>query len=289
VQDIKESQEELILATNGGKLSTKMTATVPGYPIRVWYHPKAITNIFAFHEMEKLYRITYDSKKEKAFIVHLEEGRKIRFRQAPNGLYNHKPKELNTQKNIEIGTNMMNTVEENKRFFTNRQIARAYKARELYHALGTPSIHDFKATIIMNAIKNNPVTLEDVKISERIFGPDIGRIKGKTTRIKPNPVVSDYIEIPQELIEKQQDITLCIDTMFINGIAFFTSISRNIMFRTAEPINNQGKEEYVRVMKNVLQIYKNTGFKVTRIHADNEFKLIAKEFNTSYDSRLKRE
>jgi hypothetical protein len=67
----------------------------------------------------------------------------------------------------------MNTVEENKHFFTNRQIARAYKARELHHALGTPSIHDFKATIILNAIKNNPVTLEDVKISEMIFGPDI--------------------------------------------------------------------------------------------------------------------
>jgi hypothetical protein len=86
VQDIKESQEELILATNGGKLTTKMTATIPGYPIRVWYDPKAITNILAFHQMDKLYRITHDSKKEKAFIVHLEEGRKIKFRQAPHGL-----------------------------------------------------------------------------------------------------------------------------------------------------------------------------------------------------------
>jgi hypothetical protein len=120
----------------------------------------------------------------------------------------------------------------------------------------------------MNAIKNIPVTLEDVKISEMIFGSDIGRIKGETIRIKPIPVVSDYIEIPQEMVEKQQDIILCIDTMFINGIAFFTSISRNIMFRTAEPINNQGKEEYVRVMKNVLQIYKNAGFKVTRIQVN---------------------
>jgi hypothetical protein len=72
----------------------------------------------------------------------------------------------------------------------------------------------------MNTIKNNPVTLEDVKISEMIFGSDIGRIKVNTTRIKPIPVVSDYIEIPQELIEKQQDITLCIDTMFINEIVF---------------------------------------------------------------------
>jgi hypothetical protein len=71
--------------------------------------------------------------------------------------------------------------------------------------------------------------------------------------------------------------------MFINGIGFFTSISCNIIFRTAERINNQGKDEYVRVMKNVLQIYKNGGFKVTRVHADNEFKSIAKEFSASYN------
>jgi hypothetical protein len=71
----------------------------------------------------------------------------------------------------------------------------------------------------MNAIKNNPVTLEDLKISE-IFGSDIGGIKGKIKRIKPNPVISDYIEIPQELIEKHHDITKCIDTMYINGIYF---------------------------------------------------------------------
>jgi hypothetical protein len=48
---------------------------------------------------------------------------------------------------------MMNKVEENKKLFTNRQIAREYKARELYHALGTPSVHDFKTIIIMNAAK----------------------------------------------------------------------------------------------------------------------------------------
>jgi predicted transcriptional regulator len=134
---------------------------------------------------------------------------------------------------------MMNTVEENKHFFTNRQIAAVYKARELYHALETTSVHDFKTIIIMNVIKNNPVSLEDLKISERIFGSYIGRIKSKTTRIKPNPVISDYMEIPQESIEEQRDIALCIETMFINGIAFFIITSRNILIRTAEPITNQ--------------------------------------------------
>jgi hypothetical protein len=131
-QDIQESSEELVLSTNGGGLKTKLTATVVGYPKQVWYNPRAITNIFAFHEMERFYRITYDSEKKKAFIVHMEKGKKNEFKQARNGLYYYKPKEsFNTQTANVKETNLMNMVEENKKFFTNRQISRAYKARDI--------------------------------------------------------------------------------------------------------------------------------------------------------------
>ena len=54
-------------------------------------------------------------------------------------------------------------MDENKAFYTNRQFARAKKARELYHALGTPSTQDFKAMLQMNLITNNPITMEDMK------------------------------------------------------------------------------------------------------------------------------
>jgi hypothetical protein len=37
----------------------------------------------------------------------------------------------------------------------------------------------------MNIITNNPVTTDDIKIAEKMFGPDIGAIKGKTTSCKP--------------------------------------------------------------------------------------------------------
>ena len=72
----------------------------------------------------------------------------------------------------------------------------------------------------MNAIGNNPVTMKDIVMAEKIFGPDVGNLKGKTTRRNPIPVVDNQIEIPRDLIRSQQGIHLCIDGMKVNGLVF---------------------------------------------------------------------
>jgi hypothetical protein len=142
-----------------------------------------------------------------------------------------------------------------------------------------PSIQDFKTIISSNSIRNNPVSLEDINTAERIFGPKIGRIKGATIRTMLRPVISNYIEISEELINKQKIVTLCIDMMYVDGIAFLTTVSRNMQYRTAEPIGGRkGKETYTRALKNILIINKKAGFMVSRIHADNAFKSLEHEF-----------
>ena len=80
----------------------------------------------------------------------------------------------------------------------------------------------------MNAIHNCPVTVEDVKIAERIFGPDMSSLKGKSMRRKPKPVRKDLVEIPNEITEKHRDIELCMDTMFVNECGMLTVIDRLI-------------------------------------------------------------
>ena len=80
-----------------------------------------------------------------------------------------------------------------------------------------PTVENFKVLLRMNTIQNCPVTIEDVKIAEHIFGPDMLSLKGKSTRRKPKPVRKDLdlVEIPAEITEKHHDIELCMDTMFI--------------------------------------------------------------------------
>ena len=60
-------------------------ANVPGFGT-VWYDEDAITNIFSFAEMEDKYRITYNSAKEKAFIMHMLH-KTVKFTKSPQGLY----------------------------------------------------------------------------------------------------------------------------------------------------------------------------------------------------------
>ena len=73
------------------------------------------------------------------------------------------------------------TVRDNKTLFTKRQIKGAEKARRLYKCLSHPSMDDFKWALRTNCIKESPVTVNDAIIAEKIYGPDIAALKGKTT------------------------------------------------------------------------------------------------------------
>ncbi|KAI2510062.1 Reverse transcriptase (RNA-dependent DNA polymerase) [Fragilaria crotonensis] len=265
VQNIRRSNDgDMHLSTNGGVLVTTHKADLPQWG-EVWFNEMAITNIISYAEMADRYRITYDSGKEDAFVVHLSDDKTVRFTRHGNNLYVFKPP-------IKKQVQLLNTVEENKTFFTQRQFERAKRARDLYHALGTPSISDFKAMLRMNTIIGNPVTTEDIVMAEQIFGTDIGRIKGKTTRRKPAPVVDDYIEIPKELIATQRNVTICMDGMKVNGLSFLTTVSRNIQYRTAQYVKHQTADIYREVLGQIFRVYNAGGFQVTIIRCDNEFR-----------------
>jgi len=138
----------------------------------------------------------------------------------------------------------------------------------------------------MNGIRNNPIMIEDINIAEKIFGPNIGSLKGKTTRMKPSPVIEDFIEIPSELIEKQRNVVLCIDVLKINGIPFLSSVSRNILYRTCEWTKHQTSSAYRSVLDNIFRIYNMAGLRIASIHCDNEFKPLTDPLATVYKVRM---
>ena len=72
-----------------------------------------------------------------------------------------------------------------------------------------------------NLILNCPVTLDDIERASKIYGANIVGLKGKTVRTKPDPVISDYIAVPEDVLQANRNVTFSADIMFVNKIPFF--------------------------------------------------------------------
>jgi hypothetical protein len=247
---------------------------VPGFG-KVYYDEDARANIFGFSDLKKKHRITYDSNKEDAFLVHMDD-ETIKFKCSPEGLYQYSvskgyKQSLKEDQKADGASNLISTVSENRQGYTLRQFERAKEARRLYHIVGTPTVNNFKLLLWMNAIQNCPVTAEDVNLSENIFGPDISSLKGKPARRKPKPVRSDLIEIQKEIITKHHDINLCMYAMYVNECVMLTVIDQTIKFRSLVPMNTKQHVKYYRALDQILRHYNRAGFVIRTRHCDGEF------------------
>jgi hypothetical protein len=197
-------------------------------------------------------------------------------------------REMMTSKKLQPqqqNTMVINTIEELKRNYTARELKQVEIARRLYVMMGRPSREDFNNMIKNGKILNNPVTTEDYKRAEAIYGTDLGVIKGKTTKKKSDQV---QIELSQAVYER--NIILAVDIMHFTGLNFLVTVSRTIKFITVMHLVNRKKKTIVEAMRQVINLYKGRGHTVTdfeftetedkpihTILADNEFEVIRLE------------
>jgi hypothetical protein len=213
VTNIRDSDESLSISTNGGIMKSHQKCDIPHIE-NVWFNKHSITNIISMQDMTAKFRVTMDSKEELALLVHLPD-KIVKFKQFSNGLYAMDPNDKKSYELTKKPYQFVSTVKENLKFLSPRQQKRARRARELYETMGTPTVDDLKAMTSMNLIKNNVVTTDDINLATKAYGPDVGGIKGKTTRNKPTPVTSNIVEIPDELLEVQQDFTVSMDGLTV--------------------------------------------------------------------------
>ena len=77
---------------------------------------------------------------------------------------------------------------------------------------------------------------QDVLITNELFGPDVGSLKGKTTQRAP-PIVDLAMSVNLTTILKHYgEITLCVDLMYVNKVPLLVTLSWNIKFGTMEAV-----------------------------------------------------
>ena len=123
----------------------------------------------------------------------------------------------------------------------------------------------------MNLIPNCPVTIQDIKNAEFVWGPDLGCIKGKTVRCQPSAVRITGTDIPMQIMQQYKDVTLSVDIMKVTGIPFLMTISKHIKFGSAGKLDSMRNSHILKHFKAIIGAYVTRGFHVTIILADDQF------------------
>lgn len=112
---------------NAGVTSTNLIRDLPGCG-KVWYHPNGIANILSLTRVKDKYRVTFDSCKQNQFIIHKTDKTTRCFKESRCGLYF-----------LEMGetsTILINTIDNNKARYPNRDYSWATLAKKLQNIIG---------------------------------------------------------------------------------------------------------------------------------------------------------
>jgi hypothetical protein len=267
--NIRPASKELHMFSNGGDVVYKKQGDLKNYGT-VWYNPCAIANIISMSEAEKKgHTIRYT--KGCLTLTNPLSGRVTPFHVTTEGLYAYKAPDT--------GTSMTQTVSENAKFYTPRQIDRAKIARDLYGMIGRPSKNDFFGIVRNNMLLNSPVTEQDIMVAENIFGDDIGSIQGKTTRSRPDAVCTDYVNVPEDLMRTNKKITISVDVMMVDTIMFLGTTSQKLNTTSSTEAELVAADDIIPQMLWTRQFLLAQGVEISHnvLHQDNKGAILLEE------------
>ena len=107
-----------------------------------------------------------------------------------------------------------------------------------------------------SGIDNIPSCHIDISNATAIHGKDLGAVRVKTTRDKPERVREDgLVKVPRDFYTLHSFVTLTADVMFVNSCPFLVTLSRKIQLRTAEHVPNRTAVTLSSSLIKVIKMY----------------------------------
>ena len=237
---------------------------LPGYGT-VWYEPTGIAKILSILRATRKFWVVFD-REGGNFSRMVPPDREARFQLSPNGLYYF---DAVDRENILL---LLNTVSDIQEGFKRREYEGGREAQRDMYMLGFPLEQDFENMVRSKMFVNCPITFSDVKNAKLIFGPDITSLKGKSVRCKTDIVVTDFVDIPREILESRKELEVSTYIMFINKLLFLVSLSRQLKFTTIEYLSSKNDIALVTSMNKIVSYYRSHGLHVGTMFVDPEFK-----------------
>jgi hypothetical protein len=130
--------------------------------------------------------------------------------------------------------------------------------------VGHPTDRDFLGMVRANMILNCPISDKAVVNANRIFGPDLAGVRGRTVRKTPVPVTTDYVQIPRGILERHRLVVLAVDVMFVNRVPFLVRVARGLNFITVEYTKTCTAKALAGCIRHIMDMYSQGGFGLAR-------------------------
>ena len=258
--------------TNGGSQHFGAEADLKLLPMRVFFNPESMANILSLSDIANIegVRITMDTDIDRAIQLHFQN-EVLTFRECIDGLYYWDSSSKSKLPITNYSTSFAQTVHNNKKFYSHREIQGADRARALQATLGWPSASTFLRIIGNNLINNSTVTVDDIKRADHIYGVAVPLLQGQMVRTTPSSVRIQSTPIPAPIIKQHPTLQLYLDFFFVNNIPFLHTKSSQVNFLTAHGNVGRSVSSIKKILDSVITTYESRGFRITDIHGDNEF------------------
>jgi hypothetical protein len=173
----------------------------------------------------------------------------------------------------------INLVDDIKGEYTKQEYRDAALARKVQNIMMFPNTHAYSRIVDSNQLANCPVKRSDIMATERIFGPNLGGLKGKTVYRAGTPVIGRIDWIPPNIRDRYQQVVLGVDIMIMNKIPFLITVAHGLHIGTVEVLNNQQVPTVAACLGTIFQ-----GLQVSTCNVDPEFKPLQNMFDgTSFN------
>ena len=268
---VHTAQRPLQLHTNGGSTS----ANKRGYlgSLLMWLGD-GIANVISLKSLEDVCHkrggcLSYNSRQDDGcFVADLGHGEIVTFRRDPKTDFPY----IDLDEDSGDGAVMLlQSVRENFEGFTKKQVQRAVKARDIQAMMGYINKADLKTEVSRKILSSSNITHADISNADTIFGPNHHAGRGWTNRTSPSRVKPEILSIPRSIVDNHKNVTLVGDVMFVCGMPFFITLSRDIRFVTVQYRPRRTAALLCNALKETIKLYKRAGFVVQTCIMDNEF------------------
>ena len=174
------------------------------------------------------------------------------------------------------------TVEDMKRLYTAREVAAAQRAKEKIINMGNPSAKNVVAAI-RGGMANISFTVQDVYRAYKIWGPDLGAVRGKTTRTTEDAVIAEETKG----LLAPLNLTMHADIMFVEGLPFLTAVLTPLCFTVVELLKGRTAGVVKTAINKMLAMVRRQGYDVSWILSDGEGAIVALKDELNLDVAVK--